>query len=176
MVTLIKRLLPSLFREPLAKCQAVRPILNNLATKLDAMVDRINHGQSDGIHEITGFFQLIADVEDTGLVPMALNELARNEKFRTVYDRLDILQAHIRNAGRHSYGMNRTIRGQKVTDENVYLGNVEGYFTKTVAFTKAHRHDTAFYAALNRQATRFMQSHIGPMLTIIHEFDRAMSV
>lgn len=176
MITLFRKCKLALFPDPLASCHAARPILNELAAELNAIATRINRGESNGIGEITRFFSVIAAVQDDRIVPKVIDELTQTKKHDLLVQRMTVLDAHLKNAGRHPYGMNRTVKKQIVTDVDVYLGNFDGWFTKTVAYTKAHRHETEFYAAMNRQAEQFMQSHIRHMIAIIREFDSEMSV
>lgn len=175
MITLLRRCKQALFPDPLANCHAAHPILNQLARELDAIANRINRHQSNGVNEITGFFKAIAKVQDTDLIPKAIAELHRQKKYERIAGRMVVLSAHLRNAGRNPHGMNRTHKGKLVTDIDIWLGGIDGYFTKTVTYTKAHRHETEFYVAMNHQAEQFMQSHIGSMVAIIREFNAEMS-
>jgi len=69
------------------------------------------------------FFQVFSDEQDYGCYWY----LPRSED-------MDIINRCIRNVGRDEYGINRTKRGEKVTIDNVYWGDLErfGCFTRTV--------------------------------------------
>lgn len=162
-------------KDELVMTRMALALLGELRGELNKIADRLNHKQTDGVEEITGFFGAIAQVQDSYLVRSAINELKASDQLPVLAKDLERLNLHILNAGRNEYGWNRTTIGQPVTDEDVYLGNIGGYFTKSVAYIKAHRDDQAFYATVNAQAIAFMNSHIGPMVQIVNGFERVMS-
>ena len=129
----------------------------------------------DPLTLIVYFFDIVSKWHDRGLTDI-IAELER-VKFRGRYDeiieKLKTLQGHFVNAGRDPYGMNRTKRGQMVTEDNVYLGNIYGLFTKTVRFWKQRKGEPKGgwgfsnmehlnpFDVVSRQAREFMMSHAG---------------
>lgn len=66
---------------------------------------------------LVDFFNVVAEFQDAGKLVYLPNAQRLN--------------ALIKNAGRDSFGMNRTTKGEEVTLDNVYLGNIFGLFTLT---------------------------------------------
>lgn len=63
------------------------------------------------------FFNVVSEFQDQGRIKFAKNA-----------DEINFLVAR---TGRQGYGWNRTEKGEKVTADNLYLGNVWGLFTHT---------------------------------------------
>lgn len=66
------------------------------------------------------FFNVVSEFQDQGRIKFAKNA-----------DEINFL---VERAGRQVYGWNRTKMGEKVTAENLYLGNVFGLFTHPIKY------------------------------------------
>lgn len=157
----------SLFADPLVSLREAEPRLTELYTTLDEIVNRLNRQETDGVQEITGFFQAVATFQDAVIIPDVITDLSQFARCAKLVTQLDELAIHVDQAGRNEYGMNRTEPGQPVTDHDVFLGDYAGYWTKTVAYIKGRRHEAEYYRTMCRQATEFMRSHLVPMLRIL---------
>lgn len=87
--------------------------------------------ESNYIYSVIALFNLIAPLYDSGDVGKIYRSLkckswrAKDQKLAILKD----LKEVIKNTGRDLYGMNRTRKGQNVTTNNVYLGDLYGLFT-----------------------------------------------
>ena len=136
------------------------------------------------VEALVGLFKVISPLQDQGGFSEELWELKRKNR-RGKYDRqveaLGSLQAYIRNAGRSLYGMNRTVKGEEVTAEKVFLGNVYGLWTCTAAYwlkerprlEKSLRHDLVrnseevisdWYLINDYQCGNFLRMHVEGIL------------
>ena len=84
------------------------------------------------------------------------------------------LELHIYNAGRSPHGWNRTTKGELVTLDDVYLGDINGIWTKPLShwlkYETAHNEqDLETYAMIKKQAKGFMHSHIPKMIELIDQ-------
>lgn len=139
----------------------------------------------DPVTRIVGLFNVVAPWYDAeqrreksadcapsvGDVISALKKTNRSEYAETI-KALETLQAHIINAGRNKYGMNRTAPGEMVTLDNVYLGDVFGRWTFTArewqnSFNKEGPDAQEDKRIIEAQAANFVDSHLGPMQEII---------
>lgn len=165
---MISDLIKKLSRNPLQPLQdnahtlALAQNLKRIRT--DLLADRNN-----AVEIIVEFFDAVSATQDA----LPLNELLadltkadRKGKYTGLLGNLHALRVHLTNAGRQPHGMNRTVRGQRVTPNDVYLGGVYGYFTKTAAYVKGQRTvNPEFYQICNTQAANFMWSHF-PMIDL----------
>lgn len=143
---------------------------------------------SDPLSAIVHFFDSVSRWHDRGLGDIiAAFEAVNFGQYDGVLENLRILETHFKRAGRGA--MNRTKRGQTVTEDSVYLGNIFGLWTKTVRFWKSKKDGTRGlwkdgiwdghpavegknpYDVVSDQARHFMDSHIGPMIRIIGELE-----
>lgn len=101
-------------------------------------------------------------------------------------DILEIIQKHIKNAGRDQYGMNRTDKGQKINANDVFIGNVCGLFTQPVDYWLLHKDELkkAFRPDVSRdpeniisnwdiledQCKKFVDSHVNGIIKQINIF------
>ena len=89
------------------------------------------------VEAIVRLFQVISPIQDAGGFGQEILDLEkrnRNGKLNAQIEALEALQAHFHNAGRCEYGFNRTVKGEVVTAEKVFLGNVFGLWTKPAAY------------------------------------------
>lgn len=112
--------------------ETMKPKLNELEEelkKIDAMDNKVE--------AIVRLFQIISPLQDTGGFSQEIFELKKyncNDKFNTQIKAIEVLQEHFQNAGRSAYGINRTTRGEEITNEKVFLGNLFGLHTKTADY------------------------------------------
>jgi len=121
---------------------------------------------------IVQFFGLVSPWQDRGLADILTAFHSVNYgQYDEVIRLLNQLTVHFARAGRSPYGWNRTSKGQEVTENNVYLGNIYGLWTKEVSFWKTQK-DTpkggwgfsgmehlSVYDVVSNQAREFMRSH-----------------
>lgn len=174
------------FAKPERKLAAMLPGLRQLRTDLGKISE-----MTDYLSAIVVFFNVVAKWQDEhrhGLYDL-IQEFKRLDygRYTSVISQLNLFDTHIRNAGREEFGMNRTKSGQAVTDDNVYLGNIYGLFTKTVAYWKTQKNQekgrSAYpslknlnaYDVVSLQAHNFTESHIGPMTDIVNHLERLAS-
>ncbi len=154
-------------RNPLGVLDDMIAKSETLARQLQPLANRLLTRHSDGITEITAFFDAVSSFQDAADIDPLIAKIAehnRNGHYNELLEKLILLRTHVINAGRDIYGYNRTRRGQHVTDNDVHLGNVDGYWTKTVAYIKTKRQEEPeYYARMNRQAMQFMTSHSTPI-------------
>lgn len=74
-------------------------------------------GKEEALGYTLKFFNVVSEFQDQGKVKFAKNA--------------DEINFFVARTGRQGYGWNRTEKGEKVTAENLYLGNVFGLFTHT---------------------------------------------
>ena len=133
---------------------------------------------SDPLCAIVTFFDQISRWHDRS---SEIRDLIKDFKevnwgqYDLLIEALDLLQIQFFNAGRDKYGWNRTNRGETVTEDRVFLGNIYGLFTHPVSFWKQRRDEKKGgwglsgmeHLIVSQQASQFMLSHIGFMLRII---------
>lgn len=144
---------------------------------------------SDQLTNIVLFFEAMSWWHDRGgvidLIILFNGANTKKGEYDAVIQTLEIFDTHIRQAGRYESGWNRTKKGETVTDDHVYLGNIYGLFTKTVSFWKKCKDDkkdgwkgTRYgealagmnaYDVVSEQAREFMDSHIVPMIKLIDD-------
>lgn len=79
------------------------------------------------------------------------------------------LGVHISNAGRCSDGWVRAKKGQPVTLDNLYLGNVAGLWTAPAAKFKAESDDKYVQNNIQAQLRGFISGHREPMIDLINK-------
>ena len=106
------------------------------------------------------FFNIIAQFQDKGYNLSVLN----NDKNR---DSISALAKHIDSAGRDRYGWVRAPKGEPVTLDNLYLGNIAGIWTFTAAKFKGMPDDKYVQDNIQAQLRKFIKSHREPMMEMI---------
>lgn len=105
------------------------------------------------------FFGVIAKFQDSGVMKDGL--LSDSKSFEE-------LSKHIKNAGRNPYGWVRAERGQPVTADNVYLGDVFGLWTKPMrTFMEMPKDEWVQWVVQEYQLRLFLRSHVEPMKTLL---------
>ncbi len=152
------------------KLKAEMPELLEFKERLDLF-----EKTADPVREIVNFFDYISIWQDCGGVE-ELIEFFRRAKDKQTLQVLKTLQKHIEECGRQPYGMNRTKKGQRVTQHNVYLGNVSGIWTFPVSEfitskdkdnEKDPRTGLTVHETIEKQARDFMCFHADSMAKLI---------
>jgi hypothetical protein len=148
--------------------------------KLEEALKGIKKNDLSGIVEL---FQAISVFyDDNGFQEdiFALKKHNKDGSLDKQINALEIIQKHIKNAGRDPYGINRTVKGQDVSAANVFIGNVCGLFTQPVDHWLSHKAELkkAFRPDVSRdpeniisnwdiiedQCKKFVDSHINGII------------
>lgn len=112
--------------------EKIQPQLKELEAEIKAI-----EAMDNKVEAIVKLFQVISPIQDAGGFSQEIFDLKkhnRSGKLNSQIEALGVLQAHFYNAGRSEYGINRTAKGEEVTNEKVFLGNVFGIWTKTADY------------------------------------------
>lgn len=113
-------------------------------------------GESGYLHGIVSFLNFLAPYHEDNVFREVQKELKKRErKPSALAYRLDVLDALFAETGSTKYGLNRAKPGQCVTVKDVWLGNIDGLFTKTVEFW-LKTEDLEAQAIVHAQAERFV--------------------
>lgn len=74
---------------------------------------------------------------------------------------LKVFMSELNKAGRDMYGHNRTERGETVSKDNIYFGDVAGIWTFTVAKFENLKNDAYVQENIRAQITGFVKSYEG---------------
>ncbi|PIP87415.1 hypothetical protein COW81_00505 [Candidatus Campbellbacteria bacterium CG22_combo_CG10-13_8_21_14_all_36_13] len=88
----------------------------------------------DPLSGLVAFFNAVSSWHDDRKL-----DLANYGDESPLAKKLSRLSSLISQSGRHEFGMNRTKPGQVVTDDDVWLGNIDGLFTKTISFWRTRK-------------------------------------
>ena len=105
------------------------------------------------------FFNIIARFQDKN-PDISILENDKNK------DAVKALAAHIKNAGRQPYGWVRAKKGEPITLDNLYLGDVAGIWTNPASKFKAATEDKYVQDNIQAQLRRFIKSHREPMIEL----------
>lgn len=89
------------------------------------------------IEAVVKLFKIISPIQDEGAFSREISKLKkidRKGKKGSMIAALEVIQKHCKNAGRCEGGMNRTMFGEEVNAEKVYLGDIFGIWTKSAAY------------------------------------------
>lgn len=169
----------AIFAKPERKLTVVRPELQQLRQALQRASE-----SRDPLTEIVHFFDMVSRWHDRGIGDLiATFEEVNYGQYDEVLEKLRTLQKHFENAGRCEYGWNRTKRGETVTADKVFLGNIYGLFTHPVPFWKQRKDENKggwgysgmenlnAYDVVSQQARKFMASHASPMIVILNNLE-----
>lgn len=173
----IRKRVKAMFAKPERKLTAVMPELQQLKHVLQ-LASESRHP----LTEILRFFDTVSRWHDRGIGDLiAAFEEVNYGQYDEVLEKLRTLQKHFENAGRCEYGWNRTKRGETVTADKVFLGNIYGLFTHPVPFWRQRKDEKKggwgysgmenlnAYDVVSEQAQKFMVSHAGPMIAILND-------
>ncbi|MBX4189494.1 hypothetical protein KW785_02775 [Candidatus Parcubacteria bacterium] len=167
------------------------PLLRVFREKLQDVERQISQGDSLGA--IVRFFGIVSNIQDKDIVWDTYKAYIDAEESAPdkIVALLDTLVVHIHNAGREEYGMNRTMSGQMVTADDIWLGGVCGLSTKQISYWARQKDsprgewagthwetyckDMNAYDVVSRQAREFMEGHIRPMRELIDELEKFSS-
>lgn len=169
----------SLFFSSKKTIEKIQPQLKALEAEI-----KVIEAMDNKVEAIVKLFQVISPIQDAGGFSQEIFDLKKhncNGKLNSQIEALGVLQVHFHNAGRSEYGINRTAKGEEVTAEKVYLGNVFGLWTKTAAYwlseksklEKTFRPDVSrdpenpasnWYLINNYQCGSFVKSHTDGIL------------
>jgi hypothetical protein len=174
MITLIIGVINNIkksYRMRALKMKAERKYIEIVKEAYD-LIEHLNvlpERREDPLDLLVQFFSLTSPVCDKYYLSLPEIEYFLTDDQR---ESLSKVMRILTNMGRNIYGMNRTERGQGVTHSNVYVGNVCGIWTNTVAFWKNERSrltglhkDT--YAILQAQALDFMSGNVEAMKKVL---------
>lgn len=101
------------------------------------------------------YFNIITDFQDN--VVIDTNGFAKSK------EELKLVNLHIKKSGREEYGWVRSKKGEPVTLDNLYLGNIHGLNTKTARFFK-NSGDAEVQTIIQDQLKSFINSHRKPLI------------
>lgn len=180
----IKKRMKAIFVKPERKLTAVKSELQQLRQALQRASET-----RDPLTEIVHFFDAVSRWHDRGICDLiAAFEEVNYGQYSEVLEKLQTLQKHFENAGRCECGWNRTKRGETVTADRVFLGNIYGLFTHPVPFWKQRKDEKKgdweggwfdceytrqrnAYDVVSDQARQFMASHTGQMIAILNDLE-----
>lgn len=152
-----------------AELDKLGPVPFNVANKevynpYSGQKDKLPIPQNHAVYDYAvKYFNIIAQFQDKDLMRAEL--FADNESAKE-------LSAHISNSGRGAWV--RAAKGEQVTDDNVYLGNIFGIWTFNIRKFKELSRNTADntrdwteWAIQIYQLKSFLDSHIEPMKQLI---------
>ncbi len=105
------------------------------------------------------FFNLVAAFNDKYSIT--------EDMFKGSKKSAEILRKHLKNCGRDKYGMVRAPKGEIVTLDNLYLGNVDGLNTLP-AYKFKDSKDKEVQEIIQNQLHLFINSHRVPMIDLIN--------
>lgn len=153
-----------------------RNALDGLTPELDKLDKDLQAAEAvrDPVERLVSFFNAVSAFADTKAPAVAetLATVQKGSKFTEAAEALKNLQTHIGQSGREEFGWNRTKKGETVTGDNVYLGNIYGRFTLTAnrwkeAFNRDGATATEDRTIIEGQAAGFVKSHAEPMHKLI---------
>lgn len=140
--------------------------------QLEDLVKKINHiidatREEDSLLFIVEFFKVTSILHDnideihrmrvrqkTWLLPYTQDPEAKKR-------RSNFCETIVK-AGRSDHGWNRTRKGDAVTSDKVFLGNIFGINTKTVSYFESIKHtDKELYNIVCKQSYDFIKSYKG---------------
>lgn len=181
----IRKRVKAIFAKPERKLTVLKPEFQQLRQALQQASE-----SREPLTEIVHFFDTVSRWHDRGIDDLiAAFEEVNYGQYDEVLKKLRTLKKHFEDAGRCEYGWNRTKRGETVTADRVFLGNIYCLFTHPVSFWSReenkkkdipyvdHRGPTSFarytsaYDVVSQQARQFMASHASQMLAILNNLE-----
>ena len=170
----------SIFSRPGRQLDKLLPELRDLREGIRPLLH-----QQDRLTALVAFFNLVSPWQDRdGLSEMITAFKKVNYgQYTNIVNYLTMLQEQIVSGGRSLNGWNRTEPGELVTDDKVYLGDVFGIWTFTVAEFKRRKDDSrtvdgrnglklnAYDIVSDYQARRMMHTVGASIIEIIDALD-----
>ena len=181
MIATIRKMANDLVANPKKKLVVIMPELRELRS----ILARVRESY-DPLDDVIIFFNATSRWHDRGIrdIIEAFENANSRDQYNEVLEKLGTLALHFVNAGRCDCGWNRTKHGEAVTADRVFLGDIFGLWTKTVAYWKTCKNDpkdgwagTTYgnllkdrnaHDVVSEQAAGFMRSHVKPMIEIIN--------
>jgi hypothetical protein len=136
---------------------------------------------------LVDFFNATSTMHDS--LPIIIEALKNNKKASVA---LGAFQAELKKGGRDPYGINRTEKGERVTNDKVYLGDIYGLHTLNITKWLKSDHAKKDYKGsysgkklgfnpIYQQAENFVESYLQPkegesLLKIMAELLKALDV
>jgi len=143
-------------------------IKENLNKELELLYSGIKKAQErSGIFGLIDFFNLVSKFEDKEIVELTQKTFKRNRELVASLNKLRRLTRQ-NGPGFYVYGMNRAKRGEKVTADKVFLGDIFGLFTHSASYWLKHKErfkkqhvesGTAVWDIIHNQATNFLNTN-----------------
>lgn len=154
----------SIFFSPVKQVRKDLTELKKFRNDLDDSINTTNH--FDGIVK---FYSATSPWFDSNKITLYIDGFKKADYGQHVMliKQLTVLKDRIISAGRYPYGHNRTQTGEQVTHSNVYLGNIDGYWTKTVAFWKDQESKDQDIEPISNQAERIIRKSAEPMIQVL---------
>lgn len=116
-----------------------KKIIRNIQTRLLSLEEELKriNAMDNKVESIVCLFKVISPIQDADGFKQEISVLKkrnRRGKLNVKIAALETIQVHIYNAGRSEFGINRTAKGEEVTTEKVFLGNVFGIWTKPAVY------------------------------------------
>lgn len=169
----IRKRVKAIFVKPERELVLVKPKLQELRCTL-----QYASNSEYPLVAIVEFFDAVSRWHDRGISDLiAAFEGVNYGQYGELLEKLRILQRHFVDAGRQKHGWNRTKYGERVTADNVFLG--DNRVSSWKQRKDMPRGDWGFpgmeeksdYDVVSEQAREFMTSHAGPMITIIRDLE-----
>lgn len=177
---MVGQLLRKITKPEVRAARELMPLLRELKRRLEAFKASLSAG-IDPLPVLIDFFNTTSPWQDHGVIGRLVQE-ARRSGNKALFQALVNLDAHIDNSGRKQHGWNRTEPGEAVTADRVFLGDIFGIWTKTVACWQKRKvadcddlkpdGRRTTLEIIRWQARHFMESHLAPMIELIDEIDR----
>ncbi len=167
---------------PLQKVVALVPQLQRLRDTLVTNDARPLYGIVQFFNEVSAWHDRSDEI---GQIIVALQEVNYGQ-YAELIQHLETLRKHFCNAGRDRYGWNRTEKGETVTADKVFLGNIYGLFTHPVSYWQQTKDEPKgqwnggtwagcsavdgknSYDVVSEQARGFMTSHVRSMVALVN--------
>lgn len=140
-MTRMKMFLKALFA--VNPAQELKRVTRDLSILADDIQLLLHPSRLDRCAVLVEFFGLTSPWHDRGLHGLVakLQQVNWRGQYDATIEQLRQLQSLFEQSGRNPYGWNRTKPGEDVTEQNVYLGNIFGIWTFTIAHFRADQND-----------------------------------
>ena len=127
----------------------------------------------NALDDIITFFNIVSKWHDRGLEDI-IERIERTNygQHDCLIKNLQALNACFIRYGRCEYGWNRTKFGERVTKDNVFLGDINGLFTNPISFWEKSPNQAK--DIVRQQAYEFIKMNSIGMLNLIKEIEAAI--
>lgn len=127
--------------------------IDNLRTQLEELGE-VPKNDYAAFAYLIRFFNIVSFFEDEGMVMLRDAKLSREFNFV------------ILRCGRNLYGMNRTLKGEEINFDNVWLGDVCGLFTHPAAWWIKQEDKTALVQLASYKVIPFVSENREALLNL----------